>query len=301
MRMTPPLFFFLCILPLAAWGQPRPFQTARLQSTAGAGVGAVLVTESAVLNPAPLAFFTDTFASYQKSTSSVRSKNADRLTDGRALAGHNRQEGYFVFDNAGTTKGGLSYQQQRENGFQRDRVTATASTVLTPQVAMGVLYRHSQDARPPAFSRRRHRVSHSATLGMSWLAHDKVSVGAVWEDVGRALPGESRLLLGVQLNVIDKTAILLDGGIDPATGSGDDHLWRAALQFHLFSDVFVRAGRFQDETINQEGFGWGVSWSGPKLGADFAVRESKETDNQKGYLYPREKLVDVSFAVNLRF
>jgi hypothetical protein len=298
MRMTLFFVFFATLLPLAAWAQPRPFQTARLQSTGGAGVGAVLVTEAAVLNPAPLAFFTDTFASYQKTTSSVRSKNSDRVTDGRALSRTNRQESYFVFDNGGTTKGGISYQQQRENGFQRDRVTATTSTVLTPQVAVGVLYRHTEDARPPVATAHRHKVSHSVVLGATWLAHEKVSFGAVWEDVGRALPGESRVTAGLQYNVLEKTALLIDGGVNPDKSG---HHWRAAVQFHLFADVFVRAGRFQDETISQEGFGWGASWSGPKVGADFAVRESREMDGKKGYLYPREKLVDVTFAVNLRF
>jgi hypothetical protein len=295
------LVLTILVFSSAAWAQIRPFQTTRLMSSAGAGVGSLLVTESAILNPASVAFFSGTDTAYQKVSTSLKSKNPERAADGRAFSRTNRSEGFFLFDNQGDAKGGVSLQQQRENAFYRQRMTGTMASMLTPTLSFGLTYRHTEDRRAPWAFADKHKTSHSVVAGISYVVSEKISLGVVWEDVGRATPGESKAQAGIQLSVFDKIALILDGGADPAGDLKDNHLWRAAIQLQAFNDFLIRGGRFQDNTLNQEGFAWGGSWAGPKLGVDVAFRESNQMDQEKGYLYPREKITDFSFTMNLRF
>ncbi len=295
------VLLFILFLSFDAHSQVRPFQTARLNSSAGAGVASILVTESAILNPSTLAFFNETFVSYQKSNGELKSESDDRRTDGAPFSKTNYQEGYFLFDNASSIKGGFSYQMQRENGFLRRRSTATMASNITPNMSLGLLYKYTQDTRPASTSRKRHITSHPVTLGYSWIAHSSLVVGATWDDPGRAISGESRATVGAQYSITEKFFLITDAGGDPTVDFVDKRLWRAALQYNLFADFFVRAGKFEDKALNFEGTSWGVSWTGPKLGADFAMKNSRQIKKEKSYLYPNESLSEVSFALNVRF
>lgn len=291
----------LIFLSFTALAQVRPYQTARLKSTGGTGVASLLVTESAVLNPAGLAFFSDSFASYQRSGTSLNDKNAERVADGRGFARVNRAESYFIFDNSSSIKGGFSYQQVRENAWSRDRISGVMAMMLTESLAAGVIVNHTKDNRPNWFSDHRHKTSNPVVLGLTWLPVDDLTIGAIYEDVSNALRNESRAVAGVQYTVTQDLVLMADGGGDPRADFSERHLWRVAGQYRLFSDFYARVGKYQDKTINEEGFGWGVSWTGPKLGADLAMKRGTQIDREKGYIYPNEKLTDLSFAVNLRF
>lgn len=264
-------------------------------------MASILVTEAAILNPSTLAFFTETFVSYQKSKGELKSESDERATDNAPFSDTNYQEGYFLFDNASTIKGGFSYQMQRENGFLRRRTTATMASNIAPNMSLGLLYKYTQDTRPASFRGKRHVTSHPVTLGYSWIALPSLVVGATWDDPGRAIPGDSRATAGAQYSITEKFFLIADAGGDPTGDFVDKRLWRAALQYNLFADFFVRAGKFEDKALNFEGTSWGASWTGPKLGLDFAMKNSRQIRKEKSYLYPDESLSEISFAVNVRF
>lgn len=287
--------------PLHSLAQPRPFQTTRLSSTGGAGVASLLVTEAAVLNPAAIAFFSDTFLSYQNTRTELRSESRQRETDGNGFSDSNRSEGYFVFDNSAQTKGGFSYQRQTEDGFLRRRMSATFASALSDTFAFGLTYKYTEDTLPRE-APSRHSVTHPVSLGATWVLEPTLIVGLVWDDPGRSSRSESRLVGGLQYNITDRFMVMLDAGQDPTRSYDRTLIWRGALQYSPFNDFYVRGGRFQDRAENLEGEAWGVSWAGPRLGADFAVRSSQQMRAEwAGLLYRRERLTDVSFALNLRF
>lgn len=289
------------IFPAICFAQVRPFQTTRLQSTGGTGVASLLVTEAALLNPASLAFFEDAFASYQNTRSTLKNKNDNRDNDNHPWPNGNRHEGYFVYDNSGDLKGGFSYQQQREGGFERQRATGTMAAAISPTVGFGVTYHHSQDSRPLWYSKNRHIVSHSMTVGLTWIKSENFVVGLVWEDPARALATESKAIVGAQYSLTGDLQVMLDLGMDPALGMKDHSLWRGAAQYNIFADFFLRAGKFRDQTQNLEGTGWGIGWTGPKLGIDLSMRQSRQIKNSSSNFYPKENISDFSFSVNLRF
>ncbi len=295
--------FALCLfaLPTVGAAQPRPFHTARLVSTGGAGVASLLVTEAAVLNPAALAFFGDTYLSYQNTRSELKSTASARQADGNGFSNSNRNEGYFVYDNTSQVKGGFSYQRQSEDGFLRRRLTASFAQALTETFSLGLTYKYTEDTRPRDFARK-HAVTNPLVLGGTWVVDPTLIVGLIWEDPTRATRGEARAIAGVQYNITDRFMVIGDFGQDPTRSHEDTQLWRGALQYSPFNDFYVRGGRFQDRALNLEGEAWGLSWAGPRLGADFAMRTSRQIKTEKGgLLYRRERLQDLSFAVNLRF
>jgi len=286
---------------LDAVAQVRPFQTTRLLSTSGTGVASILVAESALLNPATLAFFSETFVSYQNTKTTLRSSSDERKSLGRQGQGDGRHEGYFVFDNSGEAKGGLSYQRQRENGFTRQRMTGTMAGSIGEGMALGLTYKHTDDLRPVWYGSR-HKISHPLTVGFVWVARPNLTVGATWDDPTRAIPGESRAMTGLQYALTADLLLIGDAGGDPTRSISDTSILRAALQYHIFSDVFLRVGKFEDKAQNLEGESWGASWIGPKLSLEFAMRNSRVADKKEAsYIYQSEKLSDVSFALGMRF
>lgn len=295
-----PILVFLTIMSVNAFAQVRPFQTTRLVSTSGAGVGSVLVNESAILNPASLAFFTGSYVSYQNTRSELRTENPQRALEGQTFSRSNRNEGYFIFDNSTPAKGGFSYQYQNENGVQRRRTTATVAAALGTSVTAGVLYKYTEDTGAVG-SRRRHRVSHPVTLGLSWVALQKLTLGAIWSDPGLATPGESEAVLGSQFMITERLLVLFDVGSDPTRSYSDTMAWKGAVQYNPLGDLFLRISRFNEKAQNLEGEAWGVSWTGPKLGLDFAVKTSRQIEDKSSFLFRREKLNEYSFAANLRF
>lgn len=294
------ILVFLTILSLNASAQVRTFQTTRLVSTSGAGVGSVLVNESAILNPASLAFFSGTYVSYQNTRSELRSENPQREVQGQSFSRSNRNEGYFIFDNSTPVKGGFSYQYQNENGIQRRRTTATLAAALGTSLTAGLLYKYTEDTGPIG-STKRHRVAHPLTLGLTWIAMPKLTLGVIWSDPGQAVPGESEAVLGSQFSITERLIVMFDAGSDPTRRYSDTMAWKGAVQYNPLGDLFLRLSRFSDKAQNLEGEAWGVSWTGPKLGLDFAVKTSHQLEDKSSFLFRREKMNEYSFAANLRF
>jgi hypothetical protein len=283
-----------------AHAQIRPLQTTRLISTSGAGVGSMLVAESAILNPAPIAFFQDTYVSYQRGTSTLGNASQDRLTQNHPFGGVNHSESYFLFDNSSSIKGGLSYQYQKEDEVMRRRLTATFSTLLSDKTALGILYKHTHD-NIYQDNGNRHRLSHPFSVGFTHVFAPEFILGGVWEDPTRASLNESRILLGMQFNIFEKIVALVDVGADPRRDMNDSRIWKAALQVSLFSDVYLRAGRYQDRSAFLDGESWGLAWIGPKLGAEIANKRSYAITKKSSLLYEKENINDLSFAFHLRF
>jgi len=292
--------FFISDAKAQSIASIRPLQTTRLHSTSGAGVGSMLVAESAILNPAPVAFFQDTFVSYQKNNTELGNSSPQRVTGADPFGQLNSSESFYLFDNSSEVKGGLSYQHQREDGQRRKRLTATVSALVYDNLSVGVLYKYTEDTIYSAQANKS-RISNPLTLGFTYIYHPGLIIGGVWEDPTRASRDENRAFLGTQANLTEKIVFILDVGGNPTKDFNDSRIWRGALQLALLSDVYIRGGKYQDRSLLLEGESWGVAWIGPKLGAEFAVKTSRRLTDKPGLLYERERITDASFAFHLRF
>lgn len=286
-------------LSASAFSQIRSFQTTRLNGTAGAGVASILSTEAAVLNPASSAYFNETSLSYQSYKTSLRNKNDLRGATGEDFAKHNSTQGYFLSDHSGELKGGLAYLRQDENDYERQSMVFHSSRPMGPRASAGLKYSYMQDKRP-ASKKPRHEVQHQITTGFTYIVDEETTLGLVVQDLSRTTPGEERTTVGFQYNIASRLTLIADAGYQYTGSITKDYIWSAAAQINVFSDFFIRGGRFYDNVYKLKGYGWGISWIGPKLGVEFSQKTSEQFASS-GYILQDEVLVDTSLAAVINF
>jgi hypothetical protein len=296
------LFIFISFLSVSStWAQIRDLQTARLNSAAGTGVASILMTEGAILNPASSAFFDGSGLSYQNTTVSLKNENDLRKSDPSMKWDSPRTQAAFASDHSGSVKGGISYQNQKENGFERTRYTLHGASMAGKNASVGLLYRYTEDERPEQYSTKRHKTFHQLVIGSTLVASNDLTIGFVVVDPTKSNKGDERLLTGFQYNITEKFLLSADAGMQQSRSIQSRYLWRAAVQFNIFSDFYIRAGKFYDHITFFEGSGWGISWIGPKLGIEFAQKFSERIPEKNTYLLEKEKIVDTTLSAVLRF
>lgn len=289
----------LCFVGQPSWAQIREFQTSRLNSTAGTGVASILSTEAAVLNPASAAFFDGSSASYQTYTTKLRKESNARTTAGDDFAKQNRSQGLFVADHSGPIKGGVAYLRQLENGFERTNYTLHGASTIGGNTAFGIRYNYIQDHLPSGSSDK-HQAHHQVSFGTTYVIDEDTTLGVLVVDPTRTTPGEERIYGGFQYNLGDRLVLMADVGAQYSKDYKKKYLWRGAVQANVFSDFFLRVGRYYDNITEFKGTGWGASWIGPKLGVEFAQKISDKFGSN-GYVYEDEVLVDTSISAILKF
>lgn len=289
----------LLSLGQSSWAQIREFQTTRLHSTSGAGVASILSTEAAVLNPASSAFFMGSSSSYQTYSTSLRNEHDDRATNNDDFAGHNKSQGLFISDHDGPVKGGVAYITQDENNFERKHFIMHGAAPIGDRTALGFAYRYLQDIRPKSLSPR-HQTHHQMSSGLTHVLDESTVLALVIIDPTRTTPDEERLIGGFQYTFGGKFTLIGDVGTQYTKDVKDKYLWRGALQFNIFDDFFIRAGKFYDNIRGEKGSSWGIGWIGPRLGIEFSQRFSDQF-SEDGYIYQDEGLVDTAVSAIIKF
>jgi hypothetical protein len=283
-----------------SWAQIRDFQTTRLNSTAGAGVASILSTEAAILNPAASAFYEGSSFSYQSFSTSLRRESSARQAAGDNFDEGKRAQGLFLSDHSTPLKGGVGYTRQDENNYEREKMIFHGSAPVGPNASIGVRYNYIQDTYPSRASKR-HATHHQTAFGATYVVDEKTTLGLVIFDPTRTTRGEERAIAGFQYSMADRLTLIADVGTQYTKDAKKKHLWRAAIQVNVFSDFFVRAGRFSDNVLQTKGMGWGASWIGPRLGVEFAQKISDQFGEEWNYVYKDETLVDTSLSAIIKF
>lgn len=294
--------FILAVLVLMgqnSWAQIREFKTTRLMSTAGAGVASILSTEAAILNPASSAFFDGSSFSWQSYSTTLDKENELRDASSDRFPKNTRSQGTFLADHSGPVKGGVAHITQDENNLERQRMVLHGAASLTPTTSMGFSYNYIQDKYPNTF-KDRHKVHHQASVGLTQILDEDTIVGIVVIDPTRTTPGEEKAIAGFQYTLAKRFTLIGDIGAQFTEAVSEKYVWRASVQMNIFSDFYLRGGRFFDNIQKLKGTGWGASWIGPRLGVEFAQLYSEQFDSGF-YVYKDEKLVDTSLSLIIKF
>lgn len=279
-----------------SWAQIRDYQTTRLISTSGAGVASILSTEAAILNPASAAFFSDNSSAMQITQLSISDESLERSDK---FPKNDRSQGYFISDNKGPVKGGLSYIQQKENHHERERISMHMASMAGKKLAIGLNYQYIQDTLPQSMRPRRD-FSHTLNAGLTYVFSSDLTLGVVARDLTRTLNNEEKALVGLQYSLTDKINLIFDYGFLYTRGYNKNFSWAAATQLTLFKDFYLRGGLFEDQLTHFKGYSWGASWVGPRLGIELAQRYSEQS-SKGSYVYTGERLIDSSLSLFLTF
>jgi hypothetical protein len=268
------------------------FESTRLQSTAGAGVASLLINESSLLNPASIAFFKDSTFYYQKGVSSLDNTNSSRIKSFK----DGFSEIVAFSDTSSPINGGFSYQYQNNQQGKRVRYATSISQALGKSSSLGLIYRYSQEDTVVI-----DEDYHQVVLGFTRVYSEAVTFGLVIVDPFQTVQEYFNYTAGIQYNISEFFTVLADVGSADVQNSEKSSFSKWAIQLQSFRQFFLRYGKFHDRYKNVKGTSYGVSWVGPKLSLDYAIKTSELISNSTDILLADEKLIETSFGFTVLF
>ena len=217
----------------AVRAQVHDYETTRLKSTGGAGVGSILINESAILNPASIAFFSHSSFYFQRESFKYRNLREDRPFSSPDSP-QSQATGVIVADTKEHLRGAVSYQKQQEGIYRRRRITATLASTMTKKSSMGFLYRNTKDEVHHDSSHKSVERYHQFVIGTTHVVDQSLTFGVVIVDPLRQKPQDTRVLVGAQYIVKDILAFIADIGGSYSEDLFNTRLFRGALQLNFF-------------------------------------------------------------------
>lgn len=275
------------------------FQTTRLKSTGGAGVGSLLVDEATSLNPAPLAFFGLGSFYFQKMFTKSTYENPDTSPGG---PGEKESDltSIIATDTKGRIKGSIRYLNQDYVFNSRKQYALSLAHMAGKKSSFGVTYERTQDDISPDGVTFTEQKYNQTTFGATHVLNENFSFGLVFIDPFKERPEDTRGIAGIQYVYQNFLSFMLDGGADYNKKLSETVLWKTAMQVKFYDDFYIRAGFYDDKGLMEKGSGAGIGWLQPRLNIEFAIvnRELLESTeiNQKS-----EDIRETSFSLSYRF
>lgn len=281
-----------CMVPVSGFSKIRNLETTWSKSTAGAGVGSILMDEATSINPAPLGFFQMGSFYVQKSDSNfedIENQSANLEGDTTAV---------IISDAKGALKGSLAYYKYQEKFDSRKQYAASIASTVLDKSSVGVTYKLIKDKTSTDGNIYTEEKYYQTVVGVTHAINNHFTLGLVAIDPLQKREEDTRGIIGLQYVYQDFISIMLDGGTDYYKPLNEKFLWRGAMQFKVFADFFIRAGLYNDKGIMEKGSGVGIGWVGPRLVANIALKNSEllETEETQG-----EKIRETSFSLSYKF
>ena len=282
-----PNIFILCLLflPFLANASSQSpfasFETTWLESTAGAGAGSLLLDESTILNPAPLAFFNLSSLYFQKTQSKGASPSG--------------QTAFIISDTGKGIPASLSYiTTEKDKHNKRTRYAISSAYPIRKQSAIGIGYRLIKEERTDQQGHQQKHQYKQLVLGMTHVPAPALSIGLVAINPFQKDNENSRGVIGFQYVYQNFFTLMFDMESPLTSNFSDSMTYKSALQLRIMSDLFFRIGVFQNNERKEDGMGTGIGWIQPRLSLNLGVKNTSLPSQS-------EKNVKTSFSASYRF
>lgn len=301
-RISPAFQLILIVAfmaPHLAHSRLREFETTRLKSTAGAGVGSLLLNEAAILNPASLAYFETSSLHFQMERHSYETDNDDSAQSSTANS-FDQNKSFIAADTRRIAKGAFSYQDFYDGYDHRQRLTLGTAIALSKSSSIGFSARHTTDdlSSPSVPVKEKYT---QFILGATHVVGESLSVGVIVIDPMKTKLKDSRVILGTQFMLSEIFALIADAGAFYEKDPSNTFMIKAAVQVNVLSDFYLRGGVFQDKAIKERGSGIGFSWVGPRLALDAALKTTKSMGSDDESINNGQKLSETSVSLSFLF
>jgi len=296
--MKKKLYFLFCFFSFRVFSnsalieelhQQSPTDTSRLKSTAGVGIGTILMDEATLLNPSTLSFY--------NITSFYAQKRQTGITSSREMApsGTNREsnveEYNFILSDS---KAGVdaSARFSMLNAHEKGKLTQYAGALSSPlgaQSAIGVSYVYQEFKKDETKTLYR-----PITLGVHHVFSEAFSVGIIWKDALKDNKNLGIVGLGLQYNFSDFFSFLADVGGNPYQNIREKGYLGAAMQLRLYGDLYGRGGIKTHRGEKSQTVGVGLGWVQPRLVLEGSYSTKKFTQNQT-------EIKDLGVSLSFRF
>lgn len=265
--------FVIGLISTDASAKINQIETTRLMSTAGAGIGAVLMDESTILNPAPLAFFNMSSIYFQKGNSSAQLEDRE----GAPLS-ESDQLSFIASDSNGNLSGSIGYFKQ-SNNLDENRKTWSfaASSPVSKSSSFGMNYQLQTETTLEGQELQTNKYK-MTNVGFFHAVDPKFSFGVLATDILGNKSSRSKAFLGTQYVYDNMISLMVDAGTIYKEDLADNLITRAAIQVRFFNDFYLRFGANEDKSEKTRGNGIGVGWVQPKLVLDLALSNIKSTE-----------------------
>lgn len=271
----------------------RDFETTRLKSTAGAGVGSLLMDEATILNPAPIGFFNMGSLYVQKGSGDFTGAN-----EKTPFSNYETDDlGFVISDAKGSLKGSVSYLKTQEDLSTRKRMSVALAGPVGQYSSMGVSYRFTTDKESPSSNEEK---INQVIFGVSHALNESFTLGVVIIDPMKKRPTDTKGILGAQYVYKDFISLMYDMGADYNRPLDETMLYRAAVQFKMFEDFYLRAGVSKDKFLEEKSTGAGLGWIQPRLVVDIALKNTTISENTIKQVLGK-KLKETSFSLSYKF
>lgn len=280
------VFFTALLISNFSLARIHDFETTHLKSTGGAGVGSILLEESAFLNPASISFYGLSSAYFQKdslkTTDNQNGSYADKSNYGVVLA-----------QGTPNMSGTFSYTNQKEDNETRKRFGISLSGPVGKGSAMGFSTRKSTDLNT---STNKTTEYYQTVFGVTHYINDQVTLGVVAYDPFKSKAHETKAMVGLQAGLLEYISAVIDIGADYTSSEiSKKTIVKGGLQVKLLDDFYLRFGGFNDKIKSERGEGMGIAWIQPKLAFELALKNTRYTENALDI-----KKKDISFSISLR-
>lgn len=257
---------------LASAGALQNFETTRLKSTAGAGVGSILMDESTVLNPAPLAFFNLSAFYIQKASATHTFANDDMQST--SAPEKSEQLGIIASDGRGKVAGSVSFNKIDIDSQEHKRMAASVAYRASDTSAIGIAYKMNEAATKDASAVDYLTKKYSTiSIGITNVFENGFSLGLLADDPQEKGPNGGRGTIGLQYVYKNFVTLMTDIGSKYKADTFSENLfYRIGAQFSLFKDLYLRIGTNYDHGLATKSQGIGLSWIQPRLMLDFALQ-----------------------------
>ena len=138
-------------------------------------------------------------------------------------------------------------------------------------------------------------------MGFTRVYSEAVTFGLVIVDPFQTVQEYFNYTAGIQYNISEFFTVLGDVGSGDVQNPEKSSFSRWAIQLQSFRQFFMRYGQFHDRFKNVKGTSYGISWVGPKLSLDYAVKTSELISNSTDILLTGEQFVETSFGFTVLF
>ena len=287
--------FFILFIVYSAQGRILDFETTRLKSTGGTGVGALMLDEATILNPASLAFFGLGSLYFQKTNMDVSDRNG--------ISASNQESGHsaiILSDTKGTIKGAAGYIKMQQEFKNRERFAFSSAMASGKKTAVGITVRATKDKSGMDETSVQKREYNQIIFGVTQVLSENFSLGMVLIDPFKEYVSDTRAVIGAQYDYDDFVFFLLDLGADYNETLSRTVLYRAALNIRMLENIFLRFGLYEDKGFHERGNGLGLSWVQPRLSFDFSFKNTILLFNSA--LQQQERQIkETSFSLSYRF
>jgi hypothetical protein len=284
-------------LPSISFGKLRNYETTRMKSTAGAGVGSILLDEATLLNPASMGLYTVSSMYFQRGESNVTPTAVNT-----AYKGVTPENFAVIASDAGSGTGGsLSYTNQKFEFDSRKRFSISLASPVSQSSSIGVTYRHSTDLVSNTGDGLNITEDDYSQIvfGMIHALNPSFSIGLIAIDPFKVKTQETRGILGFQY-VYKAISLMLDLGSNYYQDLSYSAIYKGAVQVQVLNDFYLRFGAFKDKGIGESGNGIGGGWVGPKLVIDLALKNTN-VDSHSLISDNGQQIKESSFSLSYRF